>query len=92
MTFLDILTIPSLQHPRGISQNVSGLYYVQRGVGYKIHMYAKLYCLGRASVFSSVATDFGPSTYTIDSSQDRLLGQDLKENYLMFNNNQSCWL
>lgn len=30
--------------------------------------------------------------HTIDASQDRLLSQALKENYLMFNNNQSCWL
>ena len=30
--------------------------------------------------------------HTIDPSQDRLLIQAMKENYLMFNNNQSCWL
>ena len=37
-------------------------YYVRRGAGYKIHICAKLYYLGRAKVSSSVATDFGPST------------------------------
>ena len=62
MLFLDIFTISPLQRPRGISQNGSGLYYVRRGAGYNIHMCVKLYYLGRAKVFSSVATDFGPST------------------------------
>ena len=64
MSFLYILTISSLQRPSGVSQNVSGLYYVRRGEGYKIHMCAKLYYLRRAKVLSSVATDFGPSTST----------------------------
>ena len=64
MSFLDIFTISSLQRPREISQNVSGLYYVRRGAGYKIHICAKLYYLGRAKVFSSVATDFGSWTIT----------------------------
>ena len=59
MSFLDIFTISPLQRPREISQNVSGPYYVRRGAGYKIHICAKLYYLGRAKVFSSVATDFG---------------------------------
>ena len=62
MSFLDIFTISPLQRPREISQNVSGLYYVGRGAGYKIHICAKLYYLGRAKVFSSVATDFGSWT------------------------------
>ena len=62
MSFLDIFTISPLQRPRKISQNVSGLYYVRRCAGYKIHICAKLYYLGRAKVFSSVATDFGPWT------------------------------
>ena len=58
--------ISPLQRPRGISQNVSGLYYVRSGSGYKIHICAKLYYLGRAKVFSSVATDFGPSPRSRD--------------------------
>ena len=62
MSFLDIFTISPLQRPREISQNVSGPYYVRRGAGYKIHICAKLYYLGRAKVFSSVATDFGSWT------------------------------
>ena len=62
MSFLDIFTISPLQRPREISQNVSGLYYVGRGAGYKIHICTKLYYLGRAKVFSSVATDFGSWT------------------------------
>ena len=62
MSFLDIFTIFPLQRPREISQNVSGPYYVRRGAGYKIHICAKLYYLGRAKVFSSVATDFGSWT------------------------------
>ena len=63
MSFLDIFTISSLQRPREISQNVSGLYYyVRRGASYKIHICAKLYYLGRAKVFSRVATDFGSWT------------------------------
>ena len=62
MSFLDIFTISSFQRPREISQNVSGLYYVRRGAGYKIHICAKLYYLGRTKVFSSVATDFGSWT------------------------------
>ena len=62
MSFLDIFTISPLQRPREISQNVSGLYYVRRGAGYKIYICAKLYYLGRAKVFSSVATDFGSWT------------------------------
>ena len=43
MSFLDIFTIFPLQRPREISQNVSGLYYVRRGAGDKIHICAKLY-------------------------------------------------
>ena len=31
-------------------------------LGYNIHVGAKLYILGREKVFSSAATDFGPST------------------------------
>ena len=62
MSFLNIITISPLQRPRVISQNVSGSYYVRRGAGYKIHICAKLYYLGRAKVFSSVATDFGSWT------------------------------
>ena len=62
MSFLDIFTISPLQRPREISQNVSRPYYVRRGAGYKIHICAKLYYLGRAKVFSSVATDFGSWT------------------------------
>ena len=64
MSFLDFFTISPLQRPREISQNVSGLYYVGRGAGYKIHICAKLYYLGRAKVFSSVGTDFGSWTNT----------------------------
>ena len=62
MSFLGIFTISPLQRPRGISQNVSGLYFVRKAAGCKNHMFAQLYYLGRAKVFSSVATDFGPST------------------------------
>ena len=62
MSFSDIFTISPLQRPREIFQNVSGLYYVRRGACYKIHISAKLYHLGRAKVFSSVATDFGSWT------------------------------
>ena len=65
MSFLDIFTISPLQPPREISQNVSGLYYVRRGAGYKIHICAELYYLGRAKVFSSLATDFGSWTNEI---------------------------
>ena len=43
MSFLDIFTISPLQRPREISQNVSGLYYVGKGAGYRIHICAKLY-------------------------------------------------
>ena len=43
MSFLDIFTISPLQRPTEISQNVSGLYYVRRSAGYKIHISAKLY-------------------------------------------------
>ena len=66
MSFLYIFTISPFQRPREISQNVSGLYYVRRAAGYKIHICAKLYYLGRAKVFSSVATDFGSWTMLID--------------------------
>ena len=62
LSFLDISTILSLQRTKAVSQKVSGLYYIRRGAGYNIHMRAKLYYLGRAKVFSSVAIDFGPST------------------------------
>ena len=62
LSFLDMFTISPLKRPREISQNVSGLYHVRRGAGYNIHMCAKLYYLGRAKVFSSIGTDFGPST------------------------------
>ena len=48
--------------PRGISQYVFAVYYVQRSLGYNINVGAKLYILGRAKVFSSVATDFWCST------------------------------
>ena len=65
MSFLDIFTISPLQRPREISQNVSGLYNVRRSAGYKIHICAKLYYLGRAKVFSSVATDFGSWTISV---------------------------
>ena len=61
-SFLDIFTISPLRRTREISQNFSGLYYVGRGAGYKIHICDKLYYLGRAKVFSSVATDFGSWT------------------------------
>ena len=61
-SFLDIFTISPLQRPREISQNVSGLYYVGRGAGYKIRICDRLYYLGRAKVFSSAATDFGSWT------------------------------
>ena len=70
MSFLDIFTIFPLQRPRGISQNVSGLYYVRRGAGYKIHICAKPYYLGRAKVFSSVATDFGSWTSSVMSDKN----------------------
>ena len=65
MSFLDIFTISPLQRPREISQNVSGPYYVRRGAGYKINICVKLYYLGRAKVFSSVATDFGSWTISV---------------------------
>ena len=65
MSFLDIFTILPLKRPRGISQNVSGLYYLRRCPGYKIYMFVKLFYLGRAKVFSSIATDFGPSTNSL---------------------------
>ena len=65
MSFLDIFTISPLQRPREISQNVSGLYFVQRSAGYKINICAKLYYFGRVKVFSRVASDFG--SWTIKS-------------------------
>ena len=76
MSFLDIFTISPLQRPREISQNVSGLCYVGRGAGYKINICAKLYYLGRAKVFSSVATDFGSWTnwFCFGSSGTYLFG------------------
>ena len=55
LPLLDIFTILSLQHQRGISQNVSRLFYVWRGAGYKIHTCAKLYYLRRPELFSSTA-------------------------------------
>ena len=57
-----IFIICPLWRPRGISQLVSGLYYVTRDTGCNIHIGAKLYPLGRAKVFSSVATYFGLKT------------------------------
>ena len=57
-----MFTIWPLERPWGISPNVSGLNYVRRGAGYKIHMCAIIYYLGRVKVISSVATDFSPST------------------------------
>ena len=71
-SFLDIFTISPLQRPREISQNVSRLYYVRKGAGYKIHISAKLYYLGRAKVFSSVPTDFGSWTITKNYHQNLL--------------------
>ena len=57
-TVFVIFIICPLWRPRGISQLVSGLYYVTRDTGCNIHIGAKLYSLGRAKVFSSVATNF----------------------------------
>ena len=81
MSFLDTFTILPLQRPRGISQNVSGLYYVGRGAGYKIHICAKLYYLGRAKVFSGVATDFGPSTKRQNSDGSTMTRPGLSSYY-----------
>ena len=57
-----IFIICPLWRPRGISQLVSGLYYVTQDTGCNIYIGAKLYSLGRAKVFSSVATNFGLKT------------------------------
>ena len=57
-----IFIICPLWHPRGISQLVSGLYYVAQDTGCNIHIGVKHCSLGRAKVFSSVATNFGPKT------------------------------
>ena len=57
-----IFIICSLWRPRGISQLVSGLYYATQDTGCNIHIGAKLNSLGRAKVFSSVATKFGLKT------------------------------
>ena len=54
--FLDFHNLPPL------SQLVSGLYYVTQDTGCNIHIGATLYSLGRAKVFSSVATNFGIKT------------------------------
>ena len=43
-------------------QLVSGLYYITRDTGCNTQVGAKLYSLGRAKVFSSVATNFGLKT------------------------------
>ena len=48
----------------GISQLVSGLYYVTRVTGCNIHIGAKLYSLGRASV----ATNFGIKTISYNGN------------------------
>ena len=56
-SYLDIFIFHPLAY-----QDVFGVYYVQRGLGYNIYVGAKLYILGRAKMFSSVATDFGPSS------------------------------
>ena len=57
-----IFIICPLWRPRGISQLVSGPYYVTRDTGSNIHIGAKLSSLGRAKVFSSVATNFRLNT------------------------------
>ena len=64
--FCDFHNLP----PLGISQLVSGLYYVAQDTGCNIHIGAKLYTLGRAKVFSSVATNFGPKTIKLTQSKD----------------------
>ena len=52
-------------HPLALQSYFSGclraLLYPE-GLGYNINVGAKLYILGRAKVFSSVATYFGPFT------------------------------
>ena len=90
MSFLDIFTISPLQRPREISQNVSGLYYIRRGAGYKIHICAKLYYLGRAKVFSSVATDFGSWT-TIDYFNNVFAKQNCICFSFLYHTNSMYW-
>ena len=57
-----IFIICPLWRPSGISQLVSGLYYVTQDTGGNIHIGAKHYSLGRAKVFSNVPTNFGLKT------------------------------
>ena len=57
-----IFIIWPLWRPRGISQLVCGFYYDTQDTGCNIHIGAKLYSLGRAKVFSSIATNFGLKT------------------------------
>ena len=68
-SFFVIFIICPLWRFRGISQLVSGLYHVTRDTGCNIHIGAKLYSLGRAKVFSSVATNFGLKTISPLSEQ-----------------------
>ena len=60
-SYLEIFIFHPLA-PRGISQDIFGVYYVQRSLGYNINVSAKFYTLGRAKVFSSIETDFWSST------------------------------
>ena len=60
-SYLDIFIFHPLA-PQAISQDVFGVYYVQRSLGYNIDVGASFYILRRAKVFSSVATDFWSST------------------------------
>ena len=39
------------ENPKGISQLLTGLGYIRRGIGCNIRIYAKLYTLGRADCF-----------------------------------------
>ena len=66
--FCDFHNLPSLA-----SQLVSGLYYVTRDTGCMIHIGVKLYSVGRAKVFSTVATNFGLRTINTQRTLD--LGQ-----------------
>ena len=59
MVVFVIFIICPLWRPRGISKVVSGLYYITRDTDCNIHIGAKLYSLGRAKVFSSIAINFG---------------------------------
>ena len=84
-----IFIICPLWRPRGISQLVSGLYYVTRDTGCNIHIGAKLYSLVRAKVFSSVAINFGLKTINAFLRVQSFLHSEIFCTYE--NNPKSTW-